>query len=34
MPSHPALVSLYLKIPPLWLLFGQQSLFIAERSRS
>jgi SAM-dependent methyltransferase len=34
MPSHPALVSLYLKIPPLWLLFGQQSLFVAERSRA
>jgi 2-polyprenyl-3-methyl-5-hydroxy-6-metoxy-1,4-benzoquinol methylase len=29
----PLLVSLYLRLPLLWLLFGQQSLFVAERSR-
>ena len=33
LPAHPALLSLYLRLPPLWLLFGQQSLFIAERMR-
>ena len=32
-PSHPRLVWLYLKLRPLWFLFGRQSLFIAERTR-
>lgn len=34
LPAHPLLVSLYLKLPPLWRLFGQQSLFVAERPRA
>jgi len=32
-PSHPRLVWLYLKLRPLWFLFGRQSLFVAERPR-
>jgi SAM-dependent methyltransferase len=31
-PRHPALVSLYLRFPLLWKIFGKQSLFIARRT--
>jgi SAM-dependent methyltransferase len=33
LPADPRLVSLYLKLPLLWQIFGQQSLFVAERAR-
>lgn len=32
LPSHPALVRLYLRLPIFWRFFGKQSLFIARRS--
>ncbi len=32
LPQHPALVRLYLRCRPAWLLLGKQTLYIAERS--
>lgn len=32
LPRHPLFVSLYLRCPPLWKIFGKQSLFIARRA--
>lgn len=34
LPQHPFLVRLYLKFPPLWLLMGKQSLFVAVKSQT
>ncbi len=31
LPQHPQLVRWYLRLPPLWLIFGGQSLFVARK---
>ena len=31
LPAHPWVVRWYLRLPPLWRIFGRQSLFVAER---
>jgi hypothetical protein len=32
LPTHPLLVRAYLRVPPAWLLFGRQSLFVGVRA--
>jgi SAM-dependent methyltransferase len=31
LPQHPLLVRAYLRVPPLWLLFGKQTLYLGEK---
>ena len=32
LPQHPALVRVYLRLRPAWLLLGKQTLFVAEKA--